>query len=78
MNHRTQPLQSHLFTVRLWLERVGRDQFEWRGQAQHVLSGKTRYFRDWSALIEFLTTTLSDTQGDEHVEERPEKGRDNR
>ena len=42
--------QSHLFTVRLWAEDLGDGQSEWRGKVQHVSSGATRYFRDWSTL----------------------------
>ncbi|GEM_PF-1925095 len=43
---------SHLFTVRLWPEPgAGAG---WRGQATHVLSGETRHFRAWAALLAFL------------------------
>jgi hypothetical protein len=51
----SQPLaQSHLYTVRLWLEELGEGKTEWRGQCHHVLSGEIRYFRDWPALTSFL------------------------
>jgi hypothetical protein len=45
---------SHLFTVRLWLEELADGGSEWRGRVQHVLSGETRYFREWAALAAFL------------------------
>lgn len=48
------PHSSQLFTVRLWAEEPHEGRTEWRGQVKHVLSGKARYFRDWSALIAFL------------------------
>jgi hypothetical protein len=51
--------RSHLFTVRLWAEELGDGQTEWRGQVQHVLSGETRYFRDWAALVEFVRAMLT-------------------
>jgi len=41
---------SHLFAVRLWVEDLGDEQIEWRGQVQHVLSGEAHYFRDWPEL----------------------------
>ncbi|MCX6032872.1 MAG: hypothetical protein NT169_26750 [Chloroflexi bacterium] len=46
--------RSHLFTVRLWLEEFADGGSEWRGKVQHVLSGETRYFRNWHALRVFL------------------------
>lgn len=52
--------RSHLFTVRLWLEDLGHGQSEWRGQVQHVLSGESRYFRDWPSLLAFLQEMLPD------------------
>jgi hypothetical protein len=47
--------QSQFYTLRLWKEDVGADVAEWRGRAQHVLSGQSCYFRDWTALIGFIT-----------------------
>ena len=52
------PLHSHLFTLRLCSEDLGNGQREWRGQVQHVMSGETRYFRDWPTLIAFLQEAL--------------------
>lgn len=45
---------SHLFTVRLRPEALGAGSIEWRGKVTHVLSGETRYFREWPALLDFL------------------------
>lgn len=61
--------RSHLFTVRLWLEELGDGQTEWRGQVQHVLSGKTRYFRDWATLMEVVMAMLSRLEGNEESAE---------
>ena len=55
---------SYLFTVRLWEEKLGNSQTEWRGQVQQVLTGEKRYFRDWSTLIEFLKMRLQELEGD--------------
>jgi hypothetical protein len=49
---------SRLFTVRLWREDLGDGQVELRGEVQHVEGGETSYFRDWSALVQFLLATL--------------------
>ncbi len=53
-NHR-----SYLFTLRLWLEELGDDRREWRGQVRHVTSGEVRYFRDWQTLVEHLKAVLA-------------------
>ncbi len=51
-------LPSHLFTVRVWLEDLGHGRVEWRGKVQHVTNGRTRYFRDWETLVQFIKETL--------------------
>jgi hypothetical protein len=50
--------RTHLFTVRVWLEELGEGQTEWRGEVQHVISGETRYFRDWPALVAVMQAML--------------------
>ncbi|MFL5805420.1 MAG: hypothetical protein ACJ8CR_27250 [Roseiflexaceae bacterium] len=60
----SQQQHSHLFTVRLWVENLGDGQAEWRGQVQHVLSGETHYFRDWSRLIALLWAMLPPAEAD--------------
>lgn len=59
MDERQPPHRSHLFTLRLWLEELGAGQTEWRGKVQHALSGQTRYFREWPALIAHLQAMLT-------------------
>ena len=59
------PDRSHLFTVRLWREDLGHGRLEWRGQVQHVLSGETRYFRDWAMLVEFVRAMLPGLEDNE-------------
>jgi hypothetical protein len=60
---------SHLFTVRLWVEVLGGGQTEMRCKVQHVLSGETRYFREGSALLIYLTAKLR------QLEEEEEEGK---
>jgi hypothetical protein len=64
------PPRSHLFTVRVWLEELGHGQTEWRGQVQHVLSGKSRYFREWPSLLAFFQEMLPGDEG-ERGEDQP-------
>ena len=52
--------RSHLFTVRVWLEELDDGRHEWRGQAAHVMSGETGYFRRWSNLVKFMKHHLPD------------------
>jgi hypothetical protein len=59
-----QQYQSHLFTLRVWLEELGDGRAEWRGQLQHVLSGETRYFREWPTLLALLLAMLPPAAAD--------------
>lgn len=52
------PLESHLFTVRLWKEDLGDGRSEWRGQVRDAIKRQTRYFRDWQTLSGFLEERL--------------------
>ena len=54
---------THLFTVRLWLEPLGDGRAEWRGKVQHASSGEARYFRGWPALQAFLENRLHALDG---------------
>jgi hypothetical protein len=47
---------SHLFTLRLWIEPQTAGGMTWHGKVTHVLSGETRYFREWQALFDFLVS----------------------
>ncbi len=64
-----EPLSSHLFTVRLWLEHLGDGQTEWRGKVQHASSREALYFRDWSTLSAFLARWAQAPQGGASTEE---------
>ncbi len=55
---------SQLFTVRLWYELVDADQWEVRIQAKHILTGETRYFRDWALLAAYLVNKLDAPDAD--------------
>ena len=49
---------SQLFTVRVWYEPVDAGQSEVRMQAKHILTGETRYFREWPLLATYLASKL--------------------
>ena len=50
--------RSQLFTVRIWHEHLDAQRWEMRAQVKHVLTGETRFFRDWPALAAYLTSKL--------------------
>lgn len=52
--------RSHLFTVRVWVERFGQDQSEMRMQIRHLGSGETRYFREWPDLAAFVLSKVEE------------------
>jgi hypothetical protein len=59
MSHLKQYPITQLFTIWIWPEEVGDNQIEWRGQAQHISSGRTCYFRDWQSVTLFMEKSLS-------------------
>ena len=52
--------RSELFTVRVWRKDLVGGCVGWRGKVQHVLSGETRYFRDWQVLLAFVQETRTE------------------
>ena len=61
--------RSQSFTVRVWYELIDADQWEVRVQTKHILSGETRYFREWALLAAYLTSKLDlpGVEGAQHV-----------
>jgi hypothetical protein len=55
---------SELFTMRIWLERTDLAHREVRLQVRHVLTGETRYFRDWPSLAAYVTGKLDSAAQD--------------
>lgn len=51
--------ETHLFTLRIWQEVLGKDQAEWRGKVQALPDGEAYYFRDWLGLIGRLEAMLA-------------------
>ena len=49
---------SHLFTVRVWPENLGKGVVETRFQARHVTSGESRLFRDGEQLLVYLRSKV--------------------
>lgn len=56
---------STLFTVRLWREMLDTEPGALCMQVKHVLSGETRYFRDWSQVAAYLEDKVQATKQDE-------------
>ena len=63
MTAERQHRRTHLFAVRLWVERLAPDRTEVRGRVQHVLSGEARYFRTWQELTSSFDVTLQEVEG---------------
>lgn len=55
-------VRSQLFTLRLWTEPGVLPPNEIRFRVQHLPSGEVRYFRDWSALIAYLTSVFGNEE----------------
>lgn len=51
--------KTRLFTLRIWLEGLGKDQAEWRGKVQALPDGEAYYFRNWPGLIGRLEAMLA-------------------
>jgi hypothetical protein len=60
--------RSHLFTIRVWEEKTGSEQTEWRGKVQVFPSGEVRYFRDWATLAPLLLQMLSEPQSESDIQ----------
>ena len=55
------PYQLHYFTLRLWFEKLGDGQMEWRGEIKNSKSGEIRYFRQGPMLLDLLTTMMAES-----------------
>lgn len=55
----SQPSASHLCTLRRWPASRAGGEMAWRTKVTHVLSGETRYFREWQTLLDFLVGARS-------------------
>lgn len=49
---------SQLFTLRVWVEDVGDDRAEFRGQIKHIPTGEVAYFREWAGMQVFVKKWL--------------------
>ncbi len=49
---------TNLFTLRLWLEPLGDDRREWRGEVKHLVTGEVRYFRRWEEIATLVPEML--------------------
>ena len=50
--------RSQLFTLRVWYEPLDAEHSEVRMQVRHVLSGETRFLRDWTAAAAYMMSKL--------------------
>ena len=64
MNKTHLDIRSHLFTVQVRKDELGDGQGEWRGKVQHVHSGETFYFHEWTTLVAEIMNILEETESD--------------
>lgn len=69
--------QSHLFTLRLWLEEPENGPEVIRGVARHALSGNSRPIRGWANLQEFLIEQLRSGGHTDSAGSQPDQNLDN-
>ena len=50
--------RPQVFILRIWYEAQEAGQREVRIQARYVVTGETRYFREWPALVVYLVGKL--------------------
>lgn len=55
---------TRLFRLRLWLERVGADTYEWRGQLTNIETRESRSFRTPAQLVTSLGLLLHSEPGE--------------
>jgi hypothetical protein len=53
-------VNSHLFTLRVWIESSNDERLQVRVQIKHILSGTTGNFLKWSQVIDFIVGRLND------------------
>lgn len=58
--------RTHLFTLRLWTERLGDGRVEQRGHVRYVLTGEHRSFRDWATLVSYLVAKVQELDVEEN------------
>ncbi|MEM8859374.1 MAG: hypothetical protein AAGD96_13690 [Chloroflexota bacterium] len=54
------PPKPQLFSIFIWPEQNGVDQYVWRGQLKQLESGAIIYFSDWDDLIKQIKQQLPD------------------
>jgi hypothetical protein len=55
---KTNKQPNYLFTIRVWAEKLGDENPEWRGKISNVLKDQSQYFRGWEGLVEILQSFI--------------------
>ena len=52
---------SRSFLVRIWIEprEIPKQAFEWRGKIQDVMSGESKYFKNFDDMVAFVVLHIS-------------------
>ena len=59
MDPMSEQTPTHLFTIRVWAEKLEAGLHEWRGKVQTVSKDEGYYFRGWQELVVLLQTLVS-------------------
>jgi hypothetical protein len=60
MQEMPRPPPAIMMTLRLWLEVMGPQQSEWRGEIKNLTTGEARYFRRWEEMADIVRSMLAD------------------
>jgi hypothetical protein len=52
---------EHRFMVRIWLESAAGTGGQWRGEVDHIGSGRKVYFSNMADLMDFIRLRMTDT-----------------
>jgi hypothetical protein len=62
MNPKSVQTSTHLFTIRVWTEKLENGLHEWRGKIHEVSKDEGHYFRGWEALVEILQSLVTEEE----------------
>jgi hypothetical protein len=54
--------RSHLFVLRVWRVVLDDGTKEWRGAIEYLASREKKYFREWSAVLDFMQQRCDQTE----------------
>ena len=56
---------SHIFTIRVWMEELEEGRLECRGRLHHGPRGPARHFQGWAALVDLMNDMVQDLEDEQ-------------